>query len=154
MITIERLEFGPEAVNYIWDTIHALEIRKFLPQNYGPYDFVWTMDYWKNGDCDMYVPLFHGEPMGLCHGEVQGEHGEDFSGHYSFFKKFWGGPAQAATEACIARVKEDHKVARMVGHIPIGNRLSLAFAKRMGFSEEGIVEYEIYGDCTKVIKEI
>jgi RimJ/RimL family protein N-acetyltransferase len=152
VVDVIELEFSPDAVNYVWEVTHAKEMRQALPADYEPYDFVWLMDYWKNGECSMYLPTSGDKPMGICWGEVVGR--DDFEGHYSFFKDFWGPPAQEAVGKCLRLVKKQHKVTRFIGTIPVENRRSIAFARRLGFEGDTIIHVDRYGDCLRVTKEI
>jgi RimJ/RimL family protein N-acetyltransferase len=152
-VEVVELDFSPEAVNYVWDVTNAPEMQVALPDPYEPYDFVWFMDYWKSGECHLYLPLSdEGKPMGIVWGEVTDA--DTFEGHYSFFKEFWGNGTERAVLLTIAKIAEQHSVTTFVGSIPIKNKRSLAFAKRIGFVLDKVTTVDRYGKCQRVVKEI
>ena len=93
-----------------------------------------------------------GEPMGVCWGETVSN--DDFEGHYLFFKRFWGKAAMEAVVVCMGLVKSEHSVTNFIGIIPVKNRRSIAFAKRLGFKGDETINLERYGDCLRLTKEI
>jgi RimJ/RimL family protein N-acetyltransferase len=151
VITVEPLEFSPKAVNYVWEIMASKEMRRYLPEGYCPYDFFWLIERWKSGESSIYLPICDGEAMGLCWGDADGE---EFEGHYMFFREFWGSSATSAVSNCMELVKKEHGSSKFIGIISVANSLSIAFARRLGFIGDEIINIERYGNCVRLIKEI
>jgi len=151
-VKVEELVFSPPAVNYLWDTMLAPEMRTALPADYAPYDFVELMDDWKSGDCIMLLPSYNEKPMGYCWGELLNS--DEFEGHCGFFKEFRGELAFEAVRKSMELVKLKFQVIRFIECVPVINKPCIAFLRHLGFTGTDIVKDERWGDCVRLTKEL